>query len=323
MIKKIGILTILALVLASCANTNVPMTHGKNKLDSFFGFNLLSVKEKNNNRHRYTKSHHRVNKGDTVYAISRYYEVPIRSTITVNRLRAPYKLRVGQLLKIPPAPYHVVRSGDTLYSISKKYNVDISSLIRINYMKPPYTLKPNHRLKLPGSIVRNTKIASAKSYSSKKTYRKSSKSKSRKKYSKKKKSVYLAKPAKRSSSRFAWPIRGKLISKFGPIGKGRHNDGINIKARHGTSVKASENGVVAYVGNELKGFGNLILVKHSGGWVTAYAHNYKFFVKKGQKVKRGQKIASVGSTGGVKSSQLHFEIRKGTRAINPLSYMDK
>lgn len=323
MIKKIGILICFCSMIASCANTNVSITHTKNKLDSFFGLNLLSVTPEKSNDFRYSKNYHRVKKGDTVYALSRYYEVPIRSMITVNRLKAPYKLNVNQLIKIPPAPYHVIQSGDTLYSISKKYNVDISSLIRINYMKPPYVLKLNHRLKLPGSIVQNIKIAKAKSYSSSKKYVSDKSVYNKKADYKAKKSVYLAKPEKRSSSRFAWPVRGKIISNFGPIGKGRHNDGINIKADHGTSVKAAENGVVAYVGNELKGFGNLILIKHSGGWVTAYAHNHKFFVKKGEKVTIGQKIASVGSTGGVKSAQLHFEIRKGTRAINPLNYMDK
>ena len=118
-----------------------------------------------------------------------------------------------------------------------------------------------------------------------------------------------------------WPVKGKIISNFGAIGKGRNNDGINIKAALGTTVKCADNGMVAYAGNELKGFGNLILVKHSDGWITAYAHNDKILVKKGQKVRKGEKIATVGSTGGVNSPQLHFEIRARKKAVNPRTYL--
>ena len=105
------------------------------------------------------------------------------------------------------------------------------------------------------------------------------------------------------------------------MGKGRKNDGINIKAPLGTAVKAADAGTVAYAGNELKGFGNLILIKHHDGWITAYAHNDRLFVKKGQKVSRGEKIASVGSSGGVTSPQLHFEVRTGKKAVNPRAYL--
>lgn len=86
-----------------------------------------------------------------------------------------------------------------------------------------------------------------------------------------------------------WPVKGTVISHFGTIGKGRTNDGINIKAALGTNVKAADKGTVAYAGNELKGFGNLILIKHDDGWITAYAHNDRLFVKKGQRVARGEK----------------------------------
>jgi len=105
------------------------------------------------------------------------------------------------------------------------------------------------------------------------------------------------------------------------IAKGRNNDGINIKAALGTTVKAADAGTVAYAGNELKGFGNLILIKHNDGWITAYAHNDRLVVRKGQKVRRGEKIATVGSSGGVSAPQLHFEIRAGKKAVNPLSYL--
>ena len=118
-----------------------------------------------------------------------------------------------------------------------------------------------------------------------------------------------------------WPVNGTVISGFGNLGKGRKNDGINIKAPLGTAVKAADSGTVAYAGNELKGFGNLILIKHTDGWITAYAHNDKLLVKKGQKVVRGEKIATVGSTGSVTVPQLHFEVRAGKMAVNPRSYL--
>ena len=131
----------------------------------------------------------------------------------------------------------------------------------------------------------------------------------------------ISKPAARSGKKFLWPVRGRVISAFGAKSKGLRNDGINIAAPRGTPVLAAENGVVVYAGNELRGFGKLILVKHSGGWVSAYAHNQSFMVKRGEKVTKGQRIARVGSTGGVISPQLHFELRKGRDAKDPRKYL--
>ena len=133
----------------------------------------------------------------------------------------------------------------------------------------------------------------------------------------------LSEPPARSSARFSWPLRGKIVAGFGDAGKGLHNDGINIAAPAGTQVRAADNGVVAYAGNELKGFGNLLLIKHADGWTTAYAHNDKLLVKRGDEVKQGQVIAVVGKTGNVESPQLHFEVRKGTQAIDPIEYLEK
>lgn len=128
-------------------------------------------------------------------------------------------------------------------------------------------------------------------------------------------------PARSGSGRFMRPVDGKVISGFGPKEGGLHNDGINIKAPKGTPVRAAENGVVAYVGSEMAGYGNLVLIKHQDRWITAYAHMDKTLVKKGDVVKAGQSIGTVGSTGGVDSAQLHFEVRKGTQAVNPNSYL--
>lgn len=122
--------------------------------------------------------------------------------------------------------------------------------------------------------------------------------------------------AKIKETLFIWPVEGKVIGKFRTDGK---NDGINIKVAEGTPVKASAEGDVMYAGSELKGFGNLLLIKHKDGWMTAYAHNSELLVKKGAAVKQGQHIAKSGKPDGAKEAQLHFEVRKGKQPVDPLT----
>jgi len=114
---------------------------------------------------------------------------------------------------------------------------------------------------------------------------------------------------------------GKVVSGFGPRADGTHNDGINVAAPMGTDIHAAESGVVAYAGDELKGYGNLVLVRHSNGFVTAYAHASELAVKKGETIKRGQVIGKAGATGNVNSPQLHFEVRKGATPVDPTQYL--
>ena len=133
--------------------------------------------------------------------------------------------------------------------------------------------------------------------------------------------VKAAEPAGSLPS-FRWPVRGRVIAGFGPKPNGLQNDGINLAVPEGTPVKAAEDGVVAYAGNELKGYGNLVLVRHSNGFVTAYAHASEIMVKRGDAVKRGQVIAKSGQTGNVTSPQLHFEIRKGSTPVDPSQYLN-
>ena len=120
---------------------------------------------------------------------------------------------------------------------------------------------------------------------------------------------------------FRWPVRGKVIAGFGPKSTGGQNDGINVAVPEGTPIKAAEDGVVAYAGSELKGYGNLVLVRHSNGFVTAYAHASELNVKKGETIKRGQVIGKAGATGNVNSPQLHFEVRKGATPVDPTQYL--
>jgi murein DD-endopeptidase MepM/ murein hydrolase activator NlpD len=121
---------------------------------------------------------------------------------------------------------------------------------------------------------------------------------------------------------FRWPVRGKVITSYGAKTNGKSNDGINVAVPEGTPVKAAEDGVVAYSGNELKGYGNLVLVRHSNGYVTAYAHASELMVKRGDPIKRGQIIAKSGQSGEVASPQLHFEIRKGSSPVDPLQFLN-
>jgi murein DD-endopeptidase MepM/ murein hydrolase activator NlpD len=123
------------------------------------------------------------------------------------------------------------------------------------------------------------------------------------------------------SRTFLWPVRGHVLNAYGSGGDGTHNDGINIAAPRGAAVEAANGGVVAYAGNELRGYGNLILVKHPNGWISAYGHCDQILVKRGDKVARGQTIARVGSTGNVAEPQLHFELRHGNRAVDPREFL--
>jgi murein DD-endopeptidase MepM/ murein hydrolase activator NlpD len=120
---------------------------------------------------------------------------------------------------------------------------------------------------------------------------------------------------------FLWPVRGHILSGYGSGRDGTHNDGINIAAPRGAAIESADGGIVAYTGNELRGYGNLVLIKHPNGWISAYAHCDLILVKRGDKVARGQTIARVGSTGSVAEPQLHFELRRGNHAVDPREFL--
>lgn len=248
--------------------------------------------------------------GDTLYSIARKNNITLRDLIKENNLTPPYSLKSGDRLTIPTPTYHEVKTGDTLYSISRQYNMQVNQIIEINSLQEPYAIKL-------GEKIRVTKSESEK------TTKPVAEEKKIAKVEEKKEGTdagFVEKTLDRLNH-FSWPVRGTVISKFGPKSGGLYNDGINIAAKEGDVVKASEDGTIAYVGNELKGYGNLIIVKHSGGWITAYAHLKDSLVKRGQKVDKGQKIGTVGSSGNVNSPQLYFGLRKGRDAINPENYL--
>ncbi|MBX9592612.1 MAG: peptidoglycan DD-metalloendopeptidase family protein [Hyphomonadaceae bacterium] len=123
------------------------------------------------------------------------------------------------------------------------------------------------------------------------------------------------------AAKFRWPVRGKVIAGFGRRPDGTHNDGVNVAVPHGTEIYAADAGKVAYAGNELKGYGNLVLIRHANGWVTAYAHADQLLVRPNDEVRRGQVIARAGRTGAVDQPQLHFELRQGSRPVDPMPHL--
>ena len=317
---------------------------------------------------------HTVRRGETLYAIARAYQVPLRALILRNSLSPPYTLETGQVLEVPKTTIHTVKAGDTVYAISRQYGVAMNDLVRTNGIEPPFTIKVGQKLAIPARVVQSrteviaeslpepdaepvTQSAIPESDDGEPVASESTAPRAparpeldqpvepppppepfqvtsdgfprpvlRPDHEPKRPllatSGAIPQPAARQRSKFLWPVQGKLIAGFGPMGQGLHNDGINVAAPRGSPVRAAENGVVVYSGSELKGFGSMVLLKHADGYMTAYAHNEDLLVTRGQTVRRGQTIARVGSTGDVDRPQLHFELRKGRKAINPISRLE-
>ncbi|MGB0749656.1 MAG: LysM peptidoglycan-binding domain-containing protein [Magnetospiraceae bacterium] len=259
-----------------------------------------------------------VQRGDSVYKIAQRYGVSTRSIIDANGLRPPYTLYVGRKLRIPRAGGYRVRSGDTLYAVGRKLGVSYHALARANGLRPPYTIYVGQNLVVPRAGGQSVSQRSAPV-----EYRAPSKGSSQKKVASTRKPEASLAPPPRKAGGFRWPVSGKLLSGYGPKKNGLRNDGINIAAPSGTGVRAAQSGVVVYADDGLKGFGKLLLIKHDGGFMTAYAHNATLLVSKGQKVTRGQVVAKVGKSGNVTAPQLHFEIRKGRTPVDPLRYLPR
>ncbi len=198
------------------------------------------------------------------------------------------------------AKTHVVKRGETLLLIARTYGVNYLDIAKLNGLKKPYTIYVGQRL-----VVRGQKPGKGKTKPVKHD----------------KPPPVIAAPSAKTF-RLIWPTKGRLTSKFGPRNNRMH-DGIDIAAKIGTKVVAAASGEVVYADNRLTGYGNLIIIRHNKTMFTAYAHNDRNFVKKGDKVKRGQVIAHVGNSGRVTGPHLHFELRSGDKAIDPLPYLPK
>jgi murein DD-endopeptidase MepM/ murein hydrolase activator NlpD len=238
---------------------------------------------------------HVVNRGDTLLSIARRNHVPVAELAKANRLDASAKLKLGQKVTVP--------GSKTAAAAPLAQPVAVAAVPPAAGSAPPATklaavtgVPPQSaRLAQATTKVEETPVAET---------------------------PVKATEATGALPTFRWPVRGKVITSYGAKTNGKSNDGINLAVPEGTPVKAAEDGVVAYSGNELKGYGNLVLVRHSNGYVTAYAHASELLVKRGETIKRGQIIAKSGQSGEVGSPQLHFEIRKGSSPVDPLQFLN-
>lgn len=261
----------------------------------------------------------RVAEGDTLFSIAQNNQIDLQALIAVNGLKAPYDLTPGETLRVPGPNVHVVSAGETIFSISSAYNIDTMTLAAINDLYEPYNIQEGQKLQLPAGL--QSRSVKAKGAGWRLASSEPGKAKPPK-TSKGKKTKSVARATPRGGGKFLWPAHGTIISTFGGKGTGKHNDGINIALGMNSKIVASSDGTVSYVGNEVKGYGNLVLIRHRSNWVTAYAHMGDIWVVKGQAVERGQHIANAGQTGDADEPQLHFELRRGQKSYDPEQYLN-
>ncbi len=249
--------------------------------------------------------------GDTLSVLSRRYGVPVEQIQAANNL-PDGRLRVGQELIIPTA-----RKQPTPVAAEPKQQVAAATPKAMTDANPAVRMVKTTSIPAPGAPTAEADTTPDETTNGVKASNDiTGEPKTRVAHI-----GQLPSPEPMSGNSFRWPVKGRVIAGFGPKPDGGHNDGINLAVPQGTTVKAAENGVVAYAGNELKGYGNLVLVRHANNWVSAYAHNDEILVKRGDQVRRGQVIAKAGATGSVSSPQVHFELRKGSRPVDPTKYM--
>ncbi len=241
---------------------------------------------------------HYVNRGDTLMSISRKNNVPVAELARANGLSPTAQLKLGTKINVPAA-----RTAAAAPTGSAPAPLGAPSTIAAAPVAPVTTaparvaaVEPQQKARL-ASATPTSEVATPESPTK-------------------------VADATGALPTFRWPVRGRVATGYGAKTNGKSNDGINIAVPEGTPVKAAEDGVVAYAGNELKGYGNLVLVRHSNGYVTAYAHASELMVKRGETIKRGQVIMKSGQSGEVGSPQLHFEIRKGSSPVDPLQFLN-
>jgi len=277
-----------------------------------------------------------VKRGDTLSAISRRHGASVADIMAANNLKNT-RLSLNQKLIIPgkgavkatkrTASTYRVKRGDTLSLIASKHGIAFQDLAKYNGIRETTVLQLNQELKIPGGASGPVQVASRGSaiplpkVNPARPANKAAPVAKPKKTASARKKKTLPAPQPMTGNQFRWPVRGRVISGYGAKPNGKHNDGINVAVPLGTSIKAAENGVVAYAGSELEGYGNLVLIRHANNWVSAYAHNDSILVKRGDEVRRGQTIGKAGKTGSVSQPQVHFELRKGSQPVNPLKYM--
>ena len=287
---------------------------------------------------------YKVQKGDTPRGIANKFKISEKELIAANKLTRVDRLQINQTLIIPSAKQEVITPE--VAETSKPSELEAPGVtspdvrtVKTTTIKAPDSVKPSEPSPTQSAsddkakdekpttpIAASDEVIGGGSPKSPETTTADSKPVESKAPETKTASSgtstdQLPQPDPMSGNSFRWPVQGRIISEFGTKADGGHNDGIDLAVPQGTSVKAAENGVVAYAGDELKPYGNLILIRHSNNWVSAYAHNEELMVKRGDKVRRGQVIAKAGKTGAVSQPLVHFELRKGSRPIDPTKYM--
>lgn len=206
-----------------------------------------------------------------------------------------------------------VRRGDTLYSIGRRFGMDYHLLARRNHLRPPYEIYPGQDLYITSMAPKPRPLPVHRTTTKRAASKKTSTSHDRKK---------AVMRGRSGPSRFLWPVRGKVTSPFGRRGSRMH-DGIDIAVPRGTPVHAAASGEVVYSDQRLSGYGKLVIIRHSGNFFTAYAHNQRNLVRRGDHVRAGDIIARAGSSGRASGPHVHFEIRRGSTPVDPLAYLPR
>jgi murein DD-endopeptidase MepM/ murein hydrolase activator NlpD len=225
---------------------------------------------------------------------------------------------------------HVVAPGETLTKIAHQYGKSVAEIAKANNILPYSKISIGDRIVIPSVRVSDAKPEVEQAAAPAKPAGNKAAANGAPAQSASMVSPVTESPATDSAVKtaaeaapgFRWPVRGRIIAGFGPKPNGQQNDGIDVAVPENTPVKAAEDGVVAYAGNELKGYGNLVLVRHPNGYVTAYAHAKELLVKRGDQIKRGEVIAKSGQSGNVDAPQLHFEVRKGSAPVDPMPFLN-
>jgi len=273
-----------------------------------------------------------VRAGDTLRGIADRSGAGAEAIARANGLEPPFPIRVGQRLVIPAGRYHLVRPGETGIAIARAYAVEWSRIVAANALAEPYVLRAGQRILIPraaGTLASAADRAAAfrldidDILTGGEPAAAPGKPPARPLATARRTlppTAPVAAPV-RLSGGFDWPVRGRIVKRFGPGASGERNDGIQIAVPLATPIHAAADGVVAYVGTGIAALGGLVIVKHGGGWTSIYGHAATLLVQRGQSVRRGQTIALSGDSGSVERPELHFELRKGRTPVDPQSQL--
>lgn len=256
-----------------------------------------------------------VEPGETLYGIARKTGASAAAIQSANNLSSPDSIRVGQRLVIPggntQAAKVAANPAPTPAAAPAKQEKPVTVAAPVEAPKPAQVQKP-------ATVATYTPPATASSPSSGQATSSAQSASS----SGETQQMAAISPEETGGGKLRWPVQGRVISQFGKSSGGKSNDGIDIAVPEGTSIRAAEAGTVIYAGDGLKGFGNTVLIRHEDGLVTVYGHASQLKVKRGDTVKRGQEIALSGMTGDADRPKLHFEVRRGTSPVNPMTYLN-